>query len=623
MQAADRYSGLSAKMLDNKRRMLHFYNTTMSGGKWEGILTPESFPPPPTALYPARKPALQIKGSALRVDLWNGEEVLKFSSYGRRQKWLELGNQGAGSIPYTIEVQEGAEWITLSESSGSLHDEQRIIVSVSDPAAHAGQTGLIAIQDHRNSSVLTVKVEIEENPRLSADFSGYVETDGYVSMPASGYEADSLLQGTDSNGERYGWITIPGMGRYVGAAMMAWHSAGQPPEGGLQQQPYLEYGFYLPHGGQYALELHRFLTLDSTGRIRWAISIDDAEPFIAESATTDEWKGNWQDCIMNNGEKLRTQLPDLSAGAHKLKLYMVDRYVTFSKLVLYASGEKATNLGPAYSLHTRRNPETSAGYGAEGPEVDWNGVEQLCTELYHTALEEVPLPPVLYTDREFYEELVHQIFLRCRAHPQAALGAARYADFGGSTQEKNITDEFGTGRFMEAGGILAIEAEYALENSEHAYLTPARTGGPLVWSHLQAETNGRTGYAMHVAEPGMLWTEPGDAPGMHYQVSIHSPGVYHVWLLLRHHNSQSDSCYLALDGLAQPLSEQFNKGKLHTYNTAQVYYWCHMSDLKLTAGEHELSILARKSQLRIDRLYLTRGGELPPADAYWQDSLRQ
>lgn len=82
------------------------------------MLTPESFPPPPTALYPVRKPALQISGSGLRADLWNGEETLRFSVYGRREKWIELGNQGAGSIPYTLEVQEGRTGSTYPRRKG-------------------------------------------------------------------------------------------------------------------------------------------------------------------------------------------------------------------------------------------------------------------------------------------------------------------------------------------------------------------------------------------------------------------------------------------------------------------------------------------------------------------------
>lgn len=167
----------------------------------------------------------------------------------------------------------------------------------------------------------------------------------------------------------------------------------------------------------------------------------------------------------------------------------------------------------------------------------------------------------------------------------------------------------------------AIEAEHALENSTNAYLTSSKDG--FSWSHLQAETNGRTGFAMHVAEPGILWGNPAHAPGMHYKMNINTPGVYHVWMLIRHHDGKSDSCYLSLDGKLRPLTEQLGKGELHTYNTAQVYYWCLISDMELSAGDHLFSILARKSQLRIDRIYLTRRDELPPADAEWKDSMRR
>nr|WP_233902340.1 hypothetical protein [Paenibacillus jamilae] len=110
---------------------------------------------------------------------------------------------------------------------------------------------------------------------------------------------------------------------------------------------------------------------------------------------------------------------------------------------------------------------------------------------------------------------------------------------------------------------------------------------------------------------------------MHYKINITNSGDYHIWILVRHHNGQSDSCYLSLDGVVRPLSEQLGQGTLHTYNTAQVYYWCLLSDLQLTRGDHLFSILARKSQLRVDRIYMTKGNELPPVDALWTDSIRK
>ncbi|CAM4506447.1 glycosyl hydrolase 115 family protein [Paenibacillus typhae] len=619
MQAADRYAELSAEMLDNKRRMLHFYDRKLSGGKWEGILTPESFPPPPTALYPVRKPALQISGSGLRADLWNGEETLRFSFYGRHEKWIELGNQGAGSIPYTLEIGEGADWITLSDTSGTLQTEKRILVTVQEPAAHAGKRGLIVIRDHRNDAVIFVKVEALTAPAVPDSFTGYIEADGYVSIPADGCHYN--LNVTNNAGDiQSAWLPVPGMARYEGAALMAWHPAGQPPERALQDNASVGYDIYVEQGGEYVLEVHRFLTLNSTGRIRFGVGVDDGEPVLAESDTNDEWKGSWQQSIKDNGEKLLVKLPYMEAGTHTLKLYMIDNYVMISKLVLYTNARQESNLGPAFSTLGHKQ---AACYGAESPQVDWKEVEALCSGFYSTQKEEVTLPAVLYADRAFFEERFDLIFQKANPESQTRLGDARYEALWKSTEDKNIIEAFGSGCFTEQDGVIAIEAEYALANSEHAYLTPAADDNSLNWSHLQAETNGRTGFAMHVADAGLKWEEPAAAPGMHYRINVHTPGVYHAWLLVRHHNFQSDSCYLALDGAVQPLKEQFGGGVLHTYNTAQVYYWCHISDLEISSGEHVLSILACESQLRVDRIYLSAGDEFPPADAQWSDSLRQ
>lgn len=45
---------------DLKRQMIYFYNKIMNDGKWNHMLTPESYPPPCTALYPEGTPALVI-----------------------------------------------------------------------------------------------------------------------------------------------------------------------------------------------------------------------------------------------------------------------------------------------------------------------------------------------------------------------------------------------------------------------------------------------------------------------------------------------------------------------------------------------------------------------------------
>ncbi|RAU96397.1 glycosyl hydrolase 115 family protein [Paenibacillus sp. YN15] len=638
MQAADRYTELSARMMDGKRRMIHYYNKIMAGGKWDGIMTPESFPPPVTAMYPARKPALRIEGSGLRVALWNDDEALLFSPYGRRQKWIELGNQGAGSIAFSLQTE--ADWIVLSETEGTVQTEKRILVTIQAPEIHAGKEAVIAVYDHSNGVEFLAPVRVGEAVALPEGFASYVESDGSVSIPAAAFDR-SVADGSGA-----GWVTVPGIGRYEGAAVMAWHPELRSLDGELAEQPRLEYDFFLQSEGSHVLEIHRNLTLNSTGRVRLGIGVDGHPPVLVESETRDEWTGQWKESVFNNGEKLMVQLPPLSAGAHSLTLYMVDYYVTVSKLVLYTRARKDSSLGPAPGSRIGR-PAAEAEYGLEAPELDWAELGQVNRELYRTAAREIPISNMLYVPDTFHK-IKDTTFTSCPQVPQPELGAARYADLWKSTGPKDMIKEFGAGKFIESGGVVAIEAEYALENSGDAYLTPGTAGNAgvagvagsagsvgsagdtgtagaaaLFWSHLQAETNGRTGLAMHVAPPGILWEEPEAAPGMHYRMVIRTPGPYKVWLLLRHYNNQSDSCYLALDGAARPLDEQPRKGNLHTYNTAYIYYWCFMSELELTAGEHVFSILARKSQLRVDRIYLTRGDELPPVDAHWKDSVRE
>ncbi len=618
MQAADYYVSLSQKMTDLKRRMLYFYDKKMSEGKWEKILTPESFPPPVTAMHPAKKPALKITGSSLRVDLWNEEETINFSVYGQRNKWIELGNQGEGNIPFTIALGQTKEWLTISHTEGIVQTEKRILLSIKEPLKFAGSKGEIFISDLRNNVIHKVPVQIDDYSFVPEAYTGYIEAEGYISIPAEGYQRSVTVgEGIEAD-NKIGWHKIPGMGRYEGAAMMAWNPSLCSLSGEIKKNPYLEYQIYLTKEGSHVLELHRFLTLDSVGRIRLGIAIDHGEPFVIESDTKDEWVGNWQDSIFNNGEKLLIDLPHLSQGAHTLKIYMIDNYVTLSKLVIYTDKRKHSNLGPSYSmLHNVGISE----HGLDTLSLDIDELEWLGSEFYHTKSEEVKALEVLYAPKEFFTS--EQVFNKCVYLPQDTLGKRKYDNNLEAHGNKDIIKSFGQGMFIESAGVVAIEAEYALENSENAFLTCSKDEKNITWSHLQGETCGKTGLVMQVEEPNLLWENGEEAPGMHYKLQITHGGKYKVWLLLRHYNSKSDSCYFGLDGELRPIKEQFGKGKLHTYNTSQAYYWCHMTDMDLSEGEHVLSILARKSELRIDRIYLTKEDKLPPIDAEWVDAVRK
>ena len=87
---------------DARRQMLIYYNKKMCGGKWDQILTPEDFPPPRTAMYPACVPPVREGKEELLVDCWNGEDEVVFSR--NCDKWIQIAAGGEKPLSYQIAV---------------------------------------------------------------------------------------------------------------------------------------------------------------------------------------------------------------------------------------------------------------------------------------------------------------------------------------------------------------------------------------------------------------------------------------------------------------------------------------------------------------------------------------
>nr|WP_255622545.1 glycosyl hydrolase 115 family protein [Tessaracoccus sp. OS52] len=628
LSAADHHLDCSRAFDANKRALIHSFNRVISDGKWEGIFTPEDFPPPVMPLHPAGKPALRIDGGGLGVVVWGqtdpmSEPRLEFHRHGTRRKWIEVFARGARAVGYTIEADP---WLRLSTTAGTVATEMRITVEVGDdwPSVRGG---VIRITDADTGEAQTVRVALHPwdssghrgDDALSLP-EGVMEADGYLSIDPS--LPDSELPGPSTS-----WRSVPALGRYGNPAMVVDGASGDPSDGAA-----LGFGLHLVTPGAHLLEVHRLPTLNSTGRMRVGISVDDLPPMVLESPTTDEHRGNWACAVQDNVERLTLTLPPLGAGHHVLRLHAVDAGFTVSKLVVHTSAPVPSNLGPPFSSHTHRPapemPEPDPGA------LDLAALADVARMVYRTDPSTVPPRGQIYAGPQFWEGAT--TFRPNLVVPQPALGAPRFARRADGS--KDVVTELGTGRIIEADGVLAFEAEYTLVGDEFAWTTPAtgpasttrpcRPTWPLPgavppdWTHTQAETDDGTGLAMHVTPRGLLWEDPTTAPGLHFAVGTSAAGTYRVWLLVKYDDAFDDACVIALDGRVQPGSEQFCGGNLATYGTRQAWVWAALSDLAIPAGNHTFSALARKSGLRVDRLYLTIGDELPPVDADWHPSPR-
>lgn len=91
---------------------------------------------------------------------------------------------------------------------------------------------------------------------------------------------------------------------------------------------------------------------------------------------------------------------------------------------------------------------------------------------------------------------------------------------------------------------------------------------------------------------------------------------------MRFDDPSNDACMVGIDGKYQPRSERYGRGGFFTYSSQFLWVWTLLSEVEIAAGEHVFSLAAVKSGLRIDRIYLTKGRELPPDDARFLPSPR-
>ncbi|MFJ9087900.1 glycosyl hydrolase 115 family protein [Streptomyces sp. NPDC102384] len=607
--AADHWLAVSRRFDALRRALIAHYNTVMAEGRWQDIMTPDAFPPPATAQYPAARPALTLGEPGLGIVAW-GETTprdrpqLTFSPHGTATKWLEVFNTGAGAVDYTI--SSDSDWIVLPEAGGSVRTERRLEVGVLNPLGVAGCSGHITVHSPTDGRtvVVTVHVEASAAPRVEPARPCHLEADGYVCVPATATAARQ--DGTDLT-----WTEVDRLGHGSGSLLEVRGVGDLPARDGDHSSAVLEYAVHLDTAGAHLLEVHRVPTLNSTGRLRLAVQLDDLPAAVLESPTTDEYRGAWTEAVVEDVERLHVRLPRAAQGTHTLRLHAVDPDVALSRLVVYTAPTRHTALGPPPS---HRAGEARQDVPDPAPDThDLTGPEQVCHDLYRIDPDTLPLPPVLHAPRSYWD--ADTVFTPHLATEQKALGPARHPARPDGT--KDLLADLAAGPVRERGGVLAIDVERALLDSADGWLTPSLDEPVVSWTHTQAETGCGTGLALHVDAAGRRWDDPGTAPGLHLAMHIDTPGTYRVWALVKFDGADDDSCVLAVDGTPQPVSEQFGGGDLFTFASAQAWVWAELAELALTAGRHTLSVLARKARLRIDRLHLSRGEELPPGDAQW------
>ena len=668
-QAAYVYTKLCHKYDDRRRQMLEYYNNVMAGGKWSGILTPEDFPPPRTAMLPACVvPLLPLEKveNKLIVTMWNDEKEIIFNKDSA--KWIELGCAGERELEYGITVPE---WIIMDEEQivqeqsaegsrtekiakaektakaakitkatkitratkeakiaktanavvdsgtiignsigrtflGKVGAECRIMLKVDTEAVDYSvpvMEGQISLECIESGQSWDFRVAVNtQSFKACMDSDCAVEDGGIVTLEAVdavelsgcravGFEEESAecpeykpeygntgcRKWKTDEALHTGWHIIKRLGRDHGDVVEACGSEGK----GLTYRIFLTRAVREP-----LLELHRFPSLDSTGRIRAELSVDGGERFIVESKSNDEWRGTWKTNILNNVDKLTAILPPLAAGFHELKVYPVDKYFAYSRIVVYTDGRKDNMLGQAEG-----DCHLPGGYGCEAAS------SLVGDKLYA----DIPLSrrPMLVAEPMPGDNTLPDTNIRIMQ--DSTQGCVH------TTAPAKILAE-ALEPFTEENGTIRIDMAAALAQTENAY-----TEGQ--WDYCVSESYDRTGLAMLIRRPGIVFE--GMLPSLHYRIYCKG-GRYNLWLLTKNESYDLAELSASVDGRVLSQDEINHGFRIGRYCGERVYRWINLWQQELSEGMHEVAVYTKASGNRFDRIYMTTGEELPPTDAQWE-----
>ena len=315
-----------------------------------------------------------------------------------------------------------------------------------------------------------------------------------------------------------------------------------------------------------------------------------------ESPATDEWRGNWKKNVLNNVDRLYLQLPALPAGEHSISFYPVDKYFAFSRFVLYTKERKPNN----YIGITGRQ-ELPILWDAES----WMKYFYLKNaDSSKVSLLKLKPRPIEYAQVEKEEDtLVKADLVKCEETYAKTVEPSRYLEQGNSI----FTEE--TSFAGETVGTIKIDAASVLAQSKYAYTSHYD------WQYCSSESYGRSGLAMYIRQPELRW-QGDNAPSLNCKLQC-SGGEYTIWLLAKFNDRDESFFGVGVDEVVISAEKLYNKGSMWRYEAEQIYRWVPLCRVALEQGEHTLHILALASGMRFDRIYLTKGQELPPMDGDW------
>ncbi|MBT8045196.1 MAG: glycosyl hydrolase 115 family protein [Verrucomicrobiae bacterium] len=357
--SAATYAAMAQEAEQEIYALIHHYNRELItvGAKWDHMASQpgpwgaqwQQWAMPPFEPYPANgQPAM-----GLTCEGGDTSRLPGISVYNNDKRFIDLFNTGNGVVYWSAKASN--HWIKLSETSGVMHEEHRLWVTVDWNKAPKGAHLKGSVTFHWTSTAtdkgepytVTVEVFNPAQPSLT-DVRGFVESNGYLSI-----EAENFARKTDK--QHASWNIMEGLGRTGNSITILPTTV--PPHTTIkdiiEQAPSVEYDLYTFSKGQATIDFNCIPSnpIHAGYQLRLAMAIDDQPPVIVSKRVSRD--------VMSNLLKLRGTLDLKNQGQHTLRIWMVDPGLVIDKIIIDTGGVKDSYLGPPESRchniqHTRR-----------------------------------------------------------------------------------------------------------------------------------------------------------------------------------------------------------------------------------------------------------------------------
>lgn len=330
---------------DEILRLTERYNTEIAGGKWKGMMSHNPrrlkvFDPPVVAeTKPAATAEMGVCAEGQTADAPT-QSLPVFDVYTQREHFIDLFNKGAEPFDWTAEISE--PWVELSQTAGSVLDQERLRVGLDWRRAPLGEhRASIRFRGTGRTVIVALKAVNPAEPRPEA-MEGFVQSNGVISI-----EAEHYTRKTD--GRDAAWAALPALGR-TGGSMMIWPNTApsrHEPQDVLRNSPCLEYACWFWEAGTYRVRLIFIPThsIHPQRGLRCGVSFDAQLPLAVEYDTA-EWSDPWKVNVLRGAAVAEAELALADAGPHTLKLRMMDPGVVIDKIVIYKDSLPPSYLGP-------------------------------------------------------------------------------------------------------------------------------------------------------------------------------------------------------------------------------------------------------------------------------------